>query len=63
MYPTLLSFSVLHYITGNFVSHFPKKSPREHKIPYRSEVHDFEDPDGQRQVDDHGDEEQEDEEV
>ncbi len=30
---------------------------------YRSEVHDFEDPDGQRQIDDHGDEEEEDEEV
>lgn len=31
--------------------------------PYRSEVHDFEDPDCESQVDDHGDEEEEDEEV
>lgn len=32
-------------------------------VSYRSEVHDFEDPDSQSQVNDHGDEEEEDEEV
>ena len=32
-------------------------------MTYHGEVHDLEDPDGQGQIDDHGDEEQEDKEV
>lgn len=44
-------------------SHFPSRPPGALWVTHHGEVHDLEDPDGERQVDDHGDQEQEDEEV